>query len=112
MKVISLSSRQYAMLRTVTDDSGYMSIQQAGHFDQRSFGSMLHRRYVVYIAGRGFKMTKEGRAAFHDFLSADIIRRIPSERLTHYFDPSAYGLSLLKKKSQKAVKQEPKQEVA
>jgi hypothetical protein len=114
-QVVRLSSRQYAMLEAfASDPKYYMSIKNAGSFDQRSFGSMLapSRKYVVYIAGKGFHLTKEGKDAYHDFLSADIARKVPSEKLTHYFDPTSYGLSLVSKKSNKKQNGHRKSEAA
>lgn len=103
---VVLSNRGFAQLKVFAENPGkYFSIHDAGHWDQRSFGTMLKRGYVVYRAGKGFHVTREGRAAAFDFLNTDIARKIPSERLTHYFDPTSYGLSLVvkKRKPRKAV---------
>jgi hypothetical protein len=39
----------------------YLSIEQAQHFDQRPFRSMLIRGWVAYLPGRGFRLRKAGR---------------------------------------------------
>lgn len=72
-----------------------MSMQEAGAFDQRPFGSMLApgRKYVTYDrkptpGGRtGFKITREGREAYLEFETANILRKVASLKLTHYFEP-------------------------
>jgi hypothetical protein len=82
------------MLRAFAEERSdfYMSIDQAKHFDQRPFRSMLIQRWIAYKPGRGFHITREGRAAWGEFLSTDIARKHPEMPLTAYFDPTAYGL--------------------
>lgn len=90
-----LSNRQYPMLRLFADDLGpqkFMSIEQAQHWDQRPFRSMLIQKWVVYKPGKGFHVTKLGVRALNEFLSTDIARKHPEMPLTVYFDPDAYGL--------------------
>jgi hypothetical protein len=91
---VSLSNRQYPMLRTFIDQgSGYhMHPEEAQAFDQRPFRSMLVRGWVAYRPGRGFHITREGREAWNRFLETDIARKNPTLPLTAYFDPTAYGL--------------------
>jgi hypothetical protein len=95
---IQLSSLQYNMLATFADQPNtfHMTIEEAQKFDQRPFGSMLKREYVVYRPGRGFHITTKGRRAHDDFLTAEISRKNFSAPLTHWFDPTAYGLTLVK----------------
>lgn len=93
-----LSNRQYPMLRTFIEGGRdyYMTIEEAQAFDQRPFRSMLVQRWVVYRPGRGFHATKEGRQAWEEFLNTEILRKNPSLPLTAFFDPTAYGLRLVK----------------
>lgn len=104
-----LSGRQYNMLQALYDNgvSGHMSIDEAQHFDQRPFRSMLIRKYCAYRpnGARGFHITEEGRRAMEDFHTAKITRQNPTLPLTAYFDPTAYGLTSLKvRKKPKAAK--------
>jgi len=94
-----LSNRQYPMLSALYDNGAdhYMSIEEAQQFDQRPFRSMLIRGWCAYRAGRGFHITKEGKAAMHEFKTTDITRKNPMGPLTAYFDPTAYGLAAPKK---------------
>lgn len=89
-----LSNRQYPMLKMLYDNgaTGYMSIDEAQHFDQRPFRSMLIRKWCSYRPGHGFHITREGKQAMHEFLTTEIIRQNPLMPLTAYFDPTAYGL--------------------
>ena len=99
-----LSNRQYPMLgmfATESDDFR-MSIEDAQHWDQRPFRSMLIREWIVYKRGQGFAITKTGREAWREFEGTDIARKHPEKPLTAYFDPTAYGLKMpvvLKKRS-------------
>jgi hypothetical protein len=89
-----LSNRQFPMLKMLFDNGsdGFMSIDEAQHFDQRPFRSMLIRKWCAYRPGRGFHITKEGKAAMYEFQTTEIVRKNPSLPLTAYFDPTAYGL--------------------
>ena len=88
-----LSNRQWPMLRALYDlGSGFMSISEAQKFDQRPFRSMLLRKWAAFRPGRGFYITREGRAAMHEFQTTEIFRKDPTLPLTAYFDPTAYGL--------------------
>ena len=86
-----LSNLQFPMLEMFISGV-YMSIEQAQHFDQRPFRSMLIRKWVVYKPGRGFHITPEGRKARDEFHNTEIARKNPLLPLTAYFDPTAYGL--------------------
>jgi hypothetical protein len=90
------------MLQALFDNGSdrYMNIEEAQKFDQRPFRSMLIHRWCAYRPGRGFHITREGKDAYHEFLSTDILRKNPTLPLTRYFDPTAYGL---KKPSSKRV---------
>jgi hypothetical protein len=70
----------------------FMSIVDAQRWDQRPFRSMLVQGWVAYRPGRGFHITKTGRAAYHEFLNTDIGRKDATLPLTAYFDAAAYGL--------------------
>lgn len=89
-----LSNRQYPMLQAFVEqgEGRFMSLEDARHWDQRPFRSMLIQGWVVYRAGRGFHITKDGRRAWSEFLNTDIARKNPQLPLTAYFDPTAYGL--------------------
>ena len=88
----SLSNRQYPMLRMFCElgIGKFMSIEDAQHWDQRPFRSVLIRGWVVYTAGRGFHVTKTGREAYRTFLNTDIARKNATLPLTAYFE-NVYG---------------------
>ena len=94
-----LSNRQYPMLSAFIDLGlrGYMSIGQAQAFDQRPFRSMLIREWIAYRPKHGFHITQKGVDAWNEFLTTDIARKNASLPLTKYFDPTAYGLSIVRK---------------
>ena len=89
-----LSNRQYPMLKMLFDNGAdaYMSIEEAQQFDQRPFRSMLVQKWCAYRPGRGFHITKEGKAAMYEFMTTDIVRKNPNMPLTSFFDATAYGL--------------------
>lgn len=89
-----LSNRQYPMLQALYDNGldGYMPIEDAQKFDQRPFRSMLIQKWATYRPGRGFHITRDGKAAMHEFHTTDIVRKNPTLPLTAYFDANAYGL--------------------
>jgi hypothetical protein len=94
-----LSNRQWPMLRALYDlGDGFMSIEEAQKFDQRPFRSMLIQQWARYHPGRGFYITREGKAAMHEFQGTEIFRKDPSLPLTAYFDPTAYGLRAVEKR--------------
>jgi hypothetical protein len=95
-----LSNRQWPMLMALAENGTdqYMTIAEAQRFDQRPFRSMLIRKWAAYRPGRGFYITREGKAAIVEFQSTDITRKNPSLPLTAYFDP-AYGLKTPSKKA-------------
>jgi hypothetical protein len=82
------------MLRTFADEGSdyFMRIEEAQTFDQRPFRSMLIQKWIAFRPGRGFHITREGRAAWREFEETEIQRKNPSLPLTAYFDPAAYGL--------------------
>lgn len=89
-----LSNRQYPMLRIFAEIglARVMSIDDARHWDQRPFRSMLMRGWVAYRPGKsGFAITKSGVKALNEFLNTDISRQHPELPLTSYFDAAAYG---------------------
>ena len=86
-----LSNRQRPMLEAFMDGE-YMNIQEAQKYDQRPFRSMLIRKWIAYHPGRGFRVTKEGAAAWKEFHETEIWRKNPTLPLTALFDPTAYGL--------------------
>jgi hypothetical protein len=99
-----LSKRQFAMLQMFSSETdAYMSIEEAQRFDQRPFRSMLLQGWVAYRGGRGFHITKEGKAAWAEFHEADIARKRWNMPLTAYFDPKAYGLPVVAKRTRGAA---------
>lgn len=98
-----LSNRQYPMLRALFQNgrTGYMTIDEAQHFDQRAFRSMLIREYCVYKPGQGFHVTRQGEDAMVEFENTDILRRHPELPLTAYFDATAYGLKIERRPARK-----------
>ena len=90
-----LSNRQYPMLQAFAEsgETYHMTVHEAQKFDQRPFRSMLIQKWIAFRPGRGFHITREGRAAWEEFLSTSIMRLHPEMPLTRYFDPTAYGLS-------------------
>ena len=89
-----LSNRQYPLLKAFVEGRDtYMSVKRAQTFDQRHFRSMLIRGWVRFRPAHGFYVTREGRAAWEEFLSTDIARKNPELPLTAYFDPET-GLRL------------------
>ena len=102
----SLSNRQYTMLQMFASEPKeyVMKMEAAQGFDQRAFRSMLIRRYVAWVPSqKGFRLTAEGRAAFHVFEATDITRRDPSRPLTAYFELKILGIQPAKKRSATAA---------
>lgn len=107
---VVLSNRQLPMLEALKD-TDYMTIDEAQHFDQRPFRSMLIRKYAAYKPGRGFYLTPEGKKARSTFYDTDIVRKNPQLPLTAYFDPSVFGLAPRKKREPKTKKEPGKNNV-
>jgi len=97
-----LSAMQYPMLETFASGI-FMSIEEAQHYDQRPFRSMLIRQWIAYKPGRGFHITATGRKAHDEFHHTGIARKNPTMPLTRYFDPTAFGLRVVGKSSKKAT---------
>jgi hypothetical protein len=103
---ISLSNRQYPMLKTFIDGGVHfhMSIDDAMAYDQRPFRSMLMRRWVRYRRDRGgFVITREGREAWDTFQTTGIFRKNRDLPLTAFFDPVAYRLPRVGKARKQAA---------
>jgi hypothetical protein len=100
-----LSNRQWPMLKALFDNGsdGYMTIEEAQRFDQRPFRSMLIQKWCAFRPGRGFHITKEGKAAMYEFQTTDILRKNFNKPLTAYFDATAYGLNSPRKTPSKKV---------
>jgi len=94
-----LSNRQYPMLKIFAEGGSdyYMRVEDARIWDQRPFRSMLIQEWISYRPGRGFHITKEGRAAWEEFRHTEIKRKNPTLPLTAYFDATAYGLQVVKR---------------
>jgi len=93
-----LSNRQFPMLEIFSGGS-YLKVEDAQLYDQRPFRSMLIRKWVAYMPGKGFHITDLGKSAYREFLNTDIGRKNPHLPLTAYFDPTAYGLRMPSKKA-------------
>ena len=91
-----LSNMQYPMLE-IFAAGGYMRIEEAQHFDQRPFRSMLVRQWIAYKPGRGFHITPAGRKAHAEFHNTEIGRKDPTMPLTRLFDPTAFGIRYAEK---------------
>jgi len=91
--MIQLSNRGYPMLRAFAESGSgyYMTISEAGKYDQRPFRSMLIRKWISYRPGRGFHLTRQGADAWREFQSTEIWRKHPEAPMTSLFDPTAYG---------------------
>lgn len=99
-----LSNRQYPMVRDMVDlGDRYLKIEDAQKYDQRPFRSMLIRKWVGYRPGHGFYLTRDGRTAWAEFHNTNIFRADPTQPLTAYFDPTAYGLHVPKKRKRREV---------
>lgn len=83
-----LSTLQHVLLRTFAEASpGYhMTYHEAQRYDQRPYRSALIRGYIVYRPGRGFHLTRAGRAAWEEFQSTEIWRKNPHQPLTEWFE--------------------------
>lgn len=86
MQRITLSNRQYALLRRFAAQGvgARMSELEVGAFHQTTFGSMIRREWIFWD-GRGFRLSAVGRQAIKDFEHADIMRRVASLKLTSFF---------------------------
>ena len=92
----TVSKLQFPMLRDfcAMPPGTFMPLSEASKLDQRPFGSLYHRNWLGYRAGRGFYATADGRKAFDEYTAAEARHRNrPELPLSHYFDPTAYGLS-------------------
>src|SRR5215831_2468645 len=78
---------------SVADANYHMTFTEAERCDQRPFRSMLIQGWISYRAGRGFRITREGREAWEEFERTEIWRKNPMLPLTAYFDSVAYGLT-------------------
>ena len=91
----SVSRWQFPMLREICalPAGTYMPRSTGNKKDQRTFGSLYHRKWIDYRMGKGYYATKEGRKECHQYLEAESKNRNdPSRPLSHYFDPIAYAL--------------------
>ena len=90
MTIYSVVSRlQFPMLRefiTVTARGGFVSVKEAERFDQRPFGSLYHRGWLGYRAGRGFYATAAGKDAYAEYMGEARRRARPESPMSHYFD--------------------------
>lgn len=85
---ITMSPRQYAGLRMFTDDPrNPMDIDTSLLVDQRTFGSLFHKKWIKYSTPeRGFVVTPLGIQAMALYESTSVIKETPSVRFSHYLD--------------------------
>lgn len=97
-----LSKWQFRLMTDLTEKyGGFIPFKDAHFIKQGTFGSFLNpkRGYLKWVRGRqGWRVTEEALRAKRDYLTADISRLSPQRPLTHYFDPTAYGLAQPKSK--------------
>jgi hypothetical protein len=87
----SVSKYQFPMLRLFCERQTPLPLADAAKLDQRSFGSLYHRGWLGYKAGKGFYATDQGWAAFEEYVNTEArLRKRPELPLSHYFDPSIY----------------------
>ena len=95
----TVSKLQFPLLRDfcAMPPGMFMPVSEASKLDQRPFGSLYHREWVGYRAGKGFYATAKGRSAFDEYTAAEARHRNrPELPLSHYFDATAYGLAPMK----------------
>jgi hypothetical protein len=76
-------------------DPYHMTVHEAQRFDQRTFASMLARRWVAYRPGKGFHITPDGEDAWENFQHTSIKRSNPMLPLTSRFDLTAHGITIM-----------------
>ena len=98
-----LSNRQFNLLRLFAQQTSsfQMRILEAKHIDQRAFRSLAIRGWVRWN-GKGFKLTAEGAEAWEAFRQTSLERKNPAAPLSSYFDPSLFGLEVVKRRSHAA----------
>ena len=79
--MISLSSRQYAMLKKLPDK---FDVELARRYNQTTLGSFARRGYVRKVHGK-FLVTADGAFALESFGREEIFRRVVTERLSVHF---------------------------
>jgi len=90
-----MSNRVYAMLCIITEVQRTMTVEEAGAYDQRSFGSAYNRKWLEWT-GKHFRTT---RLAFEEkrmYEGTDVHRKVASLRLTHHFEHAAIILKMQK----------------
>ena len=81
-----MSNRQYAALRVFTDIPGtVISPEEALKIDQRPFGSIFHRMYIVYNRSiGGFVATELGHKARRVYDATDVYKKTVGTEFSHY----------------------------
>jgi hypothetical protein len=90
-----VSKLQFPLLTefvALTQKGIFLNVDEAAKLDQRPFGSLYHRGWIGYRAGRGFYATRAGRDAYAEYMGEARRRAHPEKPLSHYFDPVAYQL--------------------
>ena len=84
----TLSNRQYPCLKIFArkDPSWIMPISEAAPLDQRPFRSLLMRKWIEWLPhAKGFRITWEGRDAWREYHTTDIVRIDPTGPLCAFF---------------------------
>lgn len=82
---VLLSNRQYAALKLFIErERGLpMGVEEALQVDQRSLGSLYHRKYIKVLNG-GFVVTDTGMQAMNQFEGTSVMKDYSSKNLSHY----------------------------
>lgn len=73
------------MFATIQPGS-FLSVARATELDQRPFGSLYHRNWITYHPGRGFRITREGLAAYDRYMGEVHKRMHPEAPFSHYLE--------------------------
>jgi hypothetical protein len=99
----SMSKWQLPMMRdfAALAPGIFVPMSEASKLDQRTLGSLYHRYWIAYRPGKGFHATEAGRREVHEYIAGEARHRAnPDRPLSHYFEPSIYGVH------ERAVKRE------
>jgi hypothetical protein len=84
---VALSQWQYAALRIFTDENKnyVMTREEALSVDQRSFGSIYHKKFIVFDKERdGFVLTPLGKQARQVFENTTVFKEEPGTAFSHF----------------------------
>ena len=83
------SNYQFSSLRAIeSGEAGKVGIEELKKLDQRTIGSLLRRKYFVFVPGEGLQLSKAGQVAFSAFMNGGIPERKTvralSKLVSHY----------------------------